>query len=365
MSSERKSGAKPRGKMDESPATEEGVSSRGGPGLTSARVWLAVGFLALLAVDAIHARIPPDSGLGPAYAFLPDPELARVLSLGFGPVVADFYWLQAVQAVGGEGRMTPELAAHLGKLIDLVTTLDPWVEHPYRFAAVWMTQSEEIVRAANRLLERAIDHHPGEWRNYFYLGFNHFFYLLENNRAAEILERASALPGAPRYLPRLPARLKSEAADIDVAVVFLGELLASAHDEAAKEGYRAALDEIEVEQKARMLDRARAVFRQRAGRDIVEVIELVEGPSPVLETLPAAIPSSLPASLRRGSEWRLDPENGRIFSTYYGKRYQLHIARSDRERAERWAEERRVRKASGDPETRKAMPGNGASQHER
>ena len=85
----------------------------------------------------------------------------------------------------------------------------------------------------------------------------------------------------------------------------------------------------------------------------------------LLETVLDQIPSSLPASLRRGSEWRLDPENGRIFSTYYGKRYQLPIARSDRERAERWAEERRVRKASGDPETRKAMPGNGASQHER
>ncbi len=328
-------------------------------------VWLAIGLLAVFAVDALHARIPPDSGSGSGEAFVPDPELARLLSLGFRPVVADFYWLQAVQAVGGNVRMTPELARHLGKLIDLVTTLDPWVDHPYRFAAIWMTQNEENVRAANRLLERGIEHHPDEWRNHFYLGFNHFFYLLEKERAAEILEKASALPGAPRYLPRLVARLKSESADIEVAAVFLTELVMNTDDEAAREGYRAALDEIEVEQNARVLDRARALFLQQRGRDIVEVDELVEGTGPVLRTLPPAHPSSLPPSLRRGSEWKLDPVSGRIVSTHYGKRYQLHVQRVDRQRAQRWAEERRIREGAGEVQRGNADQGNGAPQHER
>ena len=48
----------------------------------------------------------------------------------------------------------------IGRLIDVVTTLDPWVGHPYRFAALWMTDDESAVRKANELLERGIAHHP-------------------------------------------------------------------------------------------------------------------------------------------------------------------------------------------------------------
>ena len=318
----------------------QGPSRRGFRRSGSLAVWIVLGALSVLAVDAIHARIPPSQDLGSAETFVPEPGLARLLSLGFAPAMADYYWLQAIQAVGGDVRMTPELGEYLGRVIDVVTTLDPWVDHPYRFAAIWLTESEENVRTANRLLERGIEHHPDEWRNYFYLGFNHFFYLLENEAAADILATASTKPGAPRYLPRLVARLRSESAELEVASVFLNELLRSSEDEAAIAGYRAALDEIEVEQNARVLDQARSQFLARNGRDIEGVMELVSGPAPLLDSLPPAEPSSLPPGLRRGSQWQLDPNTGRLVSSYYGKRYQLHISDRDRARAERWAGER-------------------------
>ena len=54
--------------------------------MAMAGVWLGIGLLAVFAVDALHARIPPDSGSGSVEAFVPDPELARLLSLGFQPV---------------------------------------------------------------------------------------------------------------------------------------------------------------------------------------------------------------------------------------------------------------------------------------
>ena len=97
---------------------------------------------------------------------------ARAMALGFDAVVADYYWLQAVQLVGGTGHVDVESGRKIGKLIDVVTTLDPWVSHPYRFAGLWMTESEALVRDANRLLRRGIERHPDEWRHYFYLGFN-------------------------------------------------------------------------------------------------------------------------------------------------------------------------------------------------
>jgi hypothetical protein len=264
-----------------------------------------------------------------------------VLSLGFDSLVADYYWLQAVQAIGGDTVITPELGDHLGKLIDVVTTLDPWVDHPYRFAAVWLTESEQNVRTANRLLERGIEHHPDDWRNHFYLGFNHFYYLMDDETAADHLLRASQLPGSPPYMGRLVARLRSRTADIDVAEMFLRELARGAKNEAYRAGYEAALDEIEIEKKARYLDRARRQFETLHGRDIMHISELVDGPLAVLQELPNPEPDSLPRSLSRGSVWELEFETNTIVSTYYGDRYQLHFAPWERAKAIEWAAQRK------------------------
>ena len=322
-----------------------------------ARLLCLVG-LVLLA-DAIHARIPARLAADRGEIFVPDPSLVQAMALGFDAVVADYYWLQAIQAVGGDIRITPELAGYLGRLIDVVTTLDPWVDHAYRFAAIWMTESEENVRDANRLLARGIAHHPEEWRNHFYLGFNHFYYLLENERAAEALARASELPGSPPYLARLVARLRSTGAGLEVAEIFLRQLVEDTDDEAIRAGYQAALDEIEVEYNARFLERARESFRSGHGRDIADVNELLQGESPILEGLPSPEPDSLPASLTRHSKWQLDPEDNRIVSSYYGHRYRLQTAKDGLERAQRWADQRRLRERArqgrGAPEAG-AMP---------
>ena len=139
------------------------------------------GRIALLIASAclvgfVHQRMPAASRADQGEPFVPRPEVARATSLGFRAVMADYYWLRAVQIVGAAA--VPQ--AHgplLGRLIDVVTTLNPWVDHPYRFAAVWLTEGEDQVRQANRLLARGIEHHPDDWRNHFYLGFNHFYYL--------------------------------------------------------------------------------------------------------------------------------------------------------------------------------------------
>ena len=280
----------------------------------------------------IHSQMPTDrrSGLELGEGFVPRPELARLSALGFDAVLADYYWLQAVQIVGATASDPSEFAPVLGPLIDVVTTLDPWVDHAYRFAGVWLTDSVESVRLGNRLLERGIAYHPDEWRNRFLLGFNHFFYLEDNARAAEVLEQAAALPQAPGYTRLLVARLRSEANGLETAAGFLHELVQREADPYARTQYQVALDEIETERRARFLDRAREEFGRRNGRDIHDVGELVRGPRPVLRRLPPAHP------MLKGWQWRLDPETGRIASSYYENRYGLHVHALDRQRQERW-----------------------------
>jgi len=301
--------------------------------------------LAVVGTGFVHTRIPPTRSVERGDAFIPKPELSRLLSLGFRSALADYYWLQAIQEIGGINPVDEQVATRVGKLIDLVTTLDPWVDHPYRFAAIWMTHSEQNVREANRLLRRGIRYHPDEWRDWFYLGFNHYFYLLENEQAAEALHQASLLPASPLYLPRLVARLRSATADIDVAETFLREMTRRAPNDEARAQYAAALDEIEVEKRARLLDRARKAYAELYGRDIDGIEDLVRGSQPILSSLPSPEPDSLPLPLRRGAIWQIDPESGQIVSSYYGSRYELHYSPLDRERAERWRQKRESKRS--------------------
>jgi hypothetical protein len=271
-----------------------------------------LGISTLLAQQAL----PSDSALTRDERFLPRPELVRAASLGFEALAADLYWLQAVQIVGDAKGPPREHAALLGRIVDAATRLNPWVGHPYRFAAIWLTETPEQVRAANELLERGIAYHPRNWRNRFYLGFNHFFYLSEADRAAEVLEGAARLEGAPGYLSRLVARLRAEGGGLDAAALLLAELLSSEEDPYARAEYEKALDEIETERRARFLDAARAEYQRRFGQDVGTLEDLVRGPQPVLREL-------LPEP--HGWEWVLDPESGRIMSSYYGRRYELHF----------------------------------------
>ena len=285
----------------------------------------------------LHQQVPPTSPIELGEQFVPRPEVAKLAAVGFDAALSDYFWLRVVQLVGATRGDPAQHAAVLGQMIDVVTTLDPWVDHPYRFAGIWLTDSPESVRKANELLRRGIEHHPDEWRNHFYLGFNHYFYLGEDAEAADALERATRLPGSPRYLPRLVARLRSQADDLETAEVFLLELARGAEDDGLRSTCLAALDEIGVERRARELDAAREAYRERFGRDIASVEDLLEGSAAVLDRLPDPEPAGLPSSLRRGARWELDAKTGRIVSSYFGRRYETTLHPSDAKRRAEWS----------------------------
>lgn len=304
--------------------------------------WIQVGLLVASVGCAgwAHSRIPVGSGAERGHGFVPSPDHVRALAVGFDAILADYQWLRAIQVVGSVQAVDHDRAEHLGRLIDVVTTLNPHVDHPYRFAAIWLTHDEGQVREGIRLLRRAIRNHPDDWRNYFYLGFEQFFYLGEYELAAESLERAMQLDAAPPYLARLVARLKAQAGDIDVAEVFLREMLRNTVDPEDRARLQIALDEIELEYKARLLDRAREAYRKVSGRDIRSVDELIRPPHRMLEKLPSPEPDEIPASLARGSRWRIDPRTDRIVTSYLGRRYEVHFSQADRMRLESWRQAR-------------------------
>jgi hypothetical protein len=133
------------------------------------------------------------------------------------------------------------------------------------------------------------------------------------------------------------ARLRSESSDIDTAEVFLSQLVAEAPDPVSQSEYQAALDEIDIERRARHLDRARKAYYKLNGRDVDSVWDLTKGTHAVLDQIPTPWPASLPAAMVSPEyEWELDSERDRFVSTYYGHRYELTFHPGDRKKIESW-----------------------------
>ena len=289
----------------------------------------------------VHAELDTGAAAAAQRVRLPDPRVARAAALGFHAVWADWAWVQALQLVGGDTGALQGDARPIGDAIEFVVALDPWVGHPYRFAAIWLTGNVDEVRRANRLLDKAIAYHPRDWRNRFYLGYNEFFYLQDPARAVRALKPAVEMPGAPQYLGPLVTRLEAEAGDLDTAALFLEQLIRNAPDEFARAEYLKAYDEIETERRARFLDAMRARFVARNGRDLREPAELWHGPRRVMQKMPPPHPHF------EGFEWVFDPQSGQIVSSFYGTRYRLHFLPGDQAQRDSWREQGQLAEPAG------------------
>jgi hypothetical protein len=137
-------------------------------------------------------------------------------------------------------------------------------------------------------------------------------------------------PDAPLYLGSFVTRLRASSDSLDTAVLFLERLIAQTEDPYSRAEYLAVRDEIETERRARLLDRARAEFAQRNGRDIRAPAELWSGPLRVLAAEPPAHPEE------KGQHWTLDAASGEIVSSYYGQRYRVHMNPADEALRRRW-----------------------------
>ena len=72
--------------------------------------------VAVVATGAVHASMDTSTQAASGRLRVPDPRVARVASLGFEPLLADWYWIQALQLVGGELHDGEDPAAAWGSL---------------------------------------------------------------------------------------------------------------------------------------------------------------------------------------------------------------------------------------------------------
>ena len=166
--------------------------------------------------------------------YLPSGRFIKPLTLGFNHLAADFLWIKAV-GYFGEHYLTDQNYPWLYHILDIVTTLDPLFQYAYEFGGLLLSMGEGNYTQSNILLKKGIHYFPDYWRLYFYLGFNHFFYLDSPFTAAPYIRKTATLPGHPPYLPNLAASLYVASHKPELGIEFLLQIYHATGDAMLRE----------------------------------------------------------------------------------------------------------------------------------
>lgn len=281
-------------------------------------VFLRYGVLALLAVALAALSAPPvaDSTAGHSAPMLPRKEILRIFGAGHIQLLADYYWVQTLQATGR--AKTPADFRDIYDYADMVTDLDPKFRAVYVFAGAaipvplgrgkWANTAE-----STKILEKGYREIPDQILLRILYAFNLSAYEHQPRRAAEIVAETARMPRAPRYLGALATRLYAEAGDFDVGLSLAESLYREASDPETKETFERRLKELKLERELVRVDQAAADYLAREGHrpeDIAALLTAGDLKTPPVDPF--------------GGEFVFD-ENGEAHSTAQAKRLRINV----------------------------------------
>jgi len=176
------------------------------------------------------------------------PDTAKRFSLGFSGLVADWYWLKALQYIGGKleeqaspARERPPAAELdrlkaldprvLVRLFDMISTLDPRFTAVYEFAAVILPAVD--VPAAATLLEKGIQANPDQW--YLHQQLAYIYWQRGDYLAAADAFRRGARMTTAKWMEQMAKSMEAKGDDPQVARAMYARMYEQAQDDQVKQ----------------------------------------------------------------------------------------------------------------------------------
>ncbi len=248
-------------------------------GRTTAFLLLATLFtlhVLLLGKAGIESKtLPSDAGSG----FVLPSSVLKITSFEFKGIVSDLLFIKALVFKGStyerkeQPRMKSDEWQWFDKILTASTDLDPYFVDPYYLANAHMTWEGGMIRETNILLEKGTRYRDWDWMLPFYEGFNSFFFLHDNSKAAASLMTASQRPGPSEQLVSLAARLAFKEKMTENAVLFLEAIAKKTEDEHLKKEYGTRVRAL---QARLFLERSVSVYKEKFGRVPVSLQRLIE-----------------------------------------------------------------------------------------
>jgi hypothetical protein len=177
--------------------------------------------------------------------------------------------------------------------------LDPYNMDAYYFAQASFTWELKRITEVNKMLEYGAKYRKWDGWLYFYLGFNHAYFLKDYRNGAKYLQRAAELTGNPLFT-KLAARYFYESKQTDLGLVFLDSMIAQSKNKAVKQTYEVRRDALLAVSN---IEKAQTAFRDKAKRPARSLDELVK--AGLLKRIP---------NDPYGGEWYIDKKE-RVRST--------------------------------------------------
>lgn len=217
-------------------------------------------------------RPAPDPRLEEEKLYLTGQTVRRI-SLGFNGLVADWYWMRALQYVGSKVLNLPQHLQldNLGQLdlrllaplLDTATTLDPQFMEPYQYAAIVLPEID--LQEAIRITRKGIAANPDAWRLYQHLGYI-YWQQGDFQTAADTYGQGAVLPGAPRWMEAMKARMATEGGSRDVAREIFTRMYDESGDSNVKEMARRHLMQLDSFDQREAIRRVLTLYQSKAGR---------------------------------------------------------------------------------------------------
>jgi tetratricopeptide (TPR) repeat protein len=169
-------------------------------------VALAVMLSVAVALQIVRDRAFAHATIDRQVLYVNDPDVMRRAALSYDALLADVYWIRALQHYGGERQKAGSERRYdlLYPLLDLTTTLDPRFNIAYRFGAIFLAEPQPggagQPEQAIALLKKGIALNPAKWEYYQDIGFIYYWHLRDYQLAADWFSRGGEIPRAPFWL---------------------------------------------------------------------------------------------------------------------------------------------------------------------
>ena len=133
--------------------------------------------------------------------YVRSPEAMKRLALSYDSLLADLYWIRAVQHYGGTRLSTDPNKRYdlLYPLLDLTTSLDDRFNIAYYYGSTFLAEPPPggpgRPDLAIALLEKGLRAQPDKWEFAQWIGFVHYWWRQDYQQAAAWFSRAAEFPG--------------------------------------------------------------------------------------------------------------------------------------------------------------------------
>jgi hypothetical protein len=273
-------------------------------------VFTAAWVMALLAGALTGLQLVIDrhtAGLGAdqEILYLQSGKTLKKLALGHEGLLADLYWMRAVQYYGEKRLRRDTNFKLLAPLIEIAVTLDPHLMEAYNVGAILLSEPKPVGAdqppIAVAFLKKGIENNPEEWILHRNLGFVYYWYLNDFPSAARAFFTGSKNPQAARWMKTMAAELMAHGGSRQSARFLWQELYQTSTNSALKENARENLFKLtaeeEIEWLQSLIDKVEARIHRR-GISLGDLVSL-------------GLLKSVPAD-PKGFPYIIDPASGKV-----------------------------------------------------